>query len=126
MKLLIDTHVILWGYDEPERISRLASRAMASTQNECFVSMASLWEIAIKVRKGQLATHEDIPARITANPQLTLLPIAAEHAWRIRLLPRLHGDPFDLLLISQALVEQMVLVTHDGAMAAYGVPILAT
>ena len=126
MRLLIDTHVILWGYDEPERISKLASRAMASTQNECFVSVASLWEIAIKVRKGQLSTHDDLPARITANPQLTLLPIASEHAWRIRLLPRLHGDPFDLLLISQALVEQMMLVTHDSAMAAYGVPILAT
>ena len=126
MKLLIDTHVILWGYDEPERISISASRAMASIENECFVSVASLWEIAIKVRKGQLSTREDLPARIAANPQLTILPIAVEHAWRIRRLPRLHGDPFDLLLISQALVEQMMLVTHDSAMTAYGVPILAT
>jgi PIN domain nuclease of toxin-antitoxin system len=124
--LLIDTHVILWGYTEPERISKSASRAMASDQNECFVSVASLWEIAIKVRKGQLLAHDDLPARIRANPQLTILPIAVEHAWRVRQLPRLHGDPFDLLLVSQALVEQMTLVTHDGVMATYGVPIVAT
>jgi PIN domain nuclease of toxin-antitoxin system len=126
LRLLIDTHVILWGYNEPERVSRSASRAMASTQNRCFVSVASLWEIAIKARKGQLSTHDDLPTRIAADPQLTLLPIAVEHAWRIRQLPRLHGDPFDLLLVSQALVEQMTLVTHDRAMAAYGVPIVAT
>ena len=126
MKLLVDTHVVLWGYNEPERISKSASRAMASSQNQCFVSVASLWEIAIKVRKGLLSAHDDLPAQIEANPQLTLLPIAAEHAWGVRRLPRLHGDPFDLLLISQALVGQMTLVTHDRAMAAYGVPILGT
>ncbi len=126
MKLLIDTHVILWGYNEPERISKAASRAMASTGNECFVSLASLWEIAIKVRKGQLATHDDLPARLKGNPQITILPISIEHAWRVRQLPRLHGDPFDLMLVSQALVEQMTMVTHDSAMTAYGVPVLPT
>lgn len=126
MRLLIDTHVVLWGYNEPERISKSASRAMASAQNECFVSVASLWEIAIKARKGQLLAHDDLPARIRANPQLTILPIGVEHACGVRKLPRLHGDPFDLLLVSQALVEQMALVTHDGVMAAYGVPIVAT
>ena len=126
MRLLIDTHVVLWGYNEPERISKAASRAMASFRNECFVSLASLWEVAIKARKGQLVAHDDLPARIEANPQLSLLPITVDHVWRIRQLPRLHGDPFDLLLISQALSEQMTLVTHDHTIARYGVPILAT
>jgi PIN domain nuclease of toxin-antitoxin system len=126
LKLLIDTHVVLWGYNEPERISKTASRAMASSQNQCFVSLASLWEIAIKARKGQLSAYDDLPARIEANPQLVLLPILIDHVWRIRQLPRLHGDPFDLLLASQAMTEQMTLVTHDRAMAQYGIPTLAT
>ncbi len=126
MKLLLDTHVVLWGYSEPERISQPAKRALESAENESFVSLASLWEIAIKARKGQLSPPDDLPAIIAADPQLTLLPVTAEHVWRVRQLPRLHGDPFDQLLVSQALSEQMTLVTHDSAMVAYGVPIVAT
>jgi PIN domain nuclease of toxin-antitoxin system len=125
LKLLLDTHVLLWGYNAPERISAAAGEAMASRRNECFVSLASIWEIAIKMRKGQLFAHDDLPARIEANPQLGLLPITVEHAWRVRRLPRLHGDPFDQLLISQALCEGMTLLTHDRHMAQYGVPILS-
>ena len=126
MRLLLDTHVVLWGYSEPERISQSAKRAIESEENESFVSLASLWEIATKARKGQLSPPDDFLSLIAADPQLTLLPITAEHAWRIRRLPRLHGDPFDQMLVSQALSEQMTLVTHDSAMAAYGVPIVAT
>jgi PIN domain nuclease of toxin-antitoxin system len=126
VRFLLDTNVVLWGLNEPDRISAAAAQALASPRNECFVSLASLWEIAIKVRKGQLAAQEDLPAVIEANPQLRPLAISVDHVWRIRLLPRLHGDPFDQLLISQALIEGMTLVTHDRAMADYGVPILAT
>jgi PIN domain nuclease of toxin-antitoxin system len=122
---LLDTHVVLWGYSEPDRISKAALTAFTSTQNECFVSLASLWEIAIKARKGRLSPPNDLPEQIQANPQLKLLGITAEHAWRVRQLPRLHGDPFDQLLISQALCEGLTLVTHDRLMANYGVPILA-
>ena len=126
MRLLVDTHVILWGYNEPERISKAVSREMASPRNECFVSLASLWEIAIKARKGQLIAHDDLAARIEANPQLSFLPIAVDHVWRVRQLPHLHGDPFDQLLIAQTLCENMTLVTHDRAMANYGVSVLLT
>ena len=126
MRLLLDTHVLLWGLSEPTRISPGASAAMASRQNQCFVSHASLWEIAVKARKGQLSVQEDLPGIVDANPLLSLLPITVVHAWGIRHLPRLHGDPFDQLLISQALCEGMTLVTHDRAMGQYGVPILAT
>jgi PIN domain nuclease of toxin-antitoxin system len=126
VRLLLDTHVILWGLNEPDRISAAAAAALASSQNECFVSLASLWEIAIKLRKGQLAAQEDLPAVIGAHPQLRPLAISVDHVWRVRLLPRLHGDPFDQLLVSQALIEGMTLVTHDREMANYGVPILAT
>lgn len=125
MRLLVDTHVILWGYNEPARISRAALAAITSAQNECFVSLASLWEIAIRARKGRLSAPDDLPEQIRANPQLKLLGITAEHTWRVRQLPSLHGDPFDQLLISQALCERLTLVTHDRLMANYGVPILA-
>jgi PIN domain nuclease of toxin-antitoxin system len=99
--------------------------AITSTRNDCFVSLASLWEIAIKARKGQLSPPSDLPERIRANPRLKLLSITAQHAWRVRQLPRLHGDPFDQLLISQALCEGMSLVTHDRLLGNYGVPTLA-
>jgi PIN domain nuclease of toxin-antitoxin system len=99
---------------------------MASSRNRCFVSFASLWELAINVRKGRLSVQENLPQLIAANRQLTLLPITVDHCWRVRQLPPLHGDPFDQLLIAQALSEGMSLVTHDRAMSAYGVPIIAT
>jgi PIN domain nuclease of toxin-antitoxin system len=124
VRLLVDTHVILWGYSEPTRVSRAALAAITSRQNECFVSLASLWEIALKARKGQLSPPDDLPEQIRANPQLRLLSITAEHAWGVRKLPRLHGDPFDQMLISQALCERLTLVTHDRLMANYGVPVL--
>jgi PIN domain nuclease of toxin-antitoxin system len=126
VRLLIDTHVVLWGLNEPRRIAAPAARAMASPRNQCFVSFASLWEIAIKSRNGKLAADDDLPKVIEANRQLTLLPITLEHCWGVRRLPRLHGDPFDQLLIAQAMSEDMTLVTHDRAMSAYGVPIIAT
>ena len=125
MRLLVDTHVVLWGYNEPGRISKAALAAITSPQNVCFVSLASLWEIAIKARKGQLSPPDDLPEKIQANSQFKLLGITAEHAWRVRQLPRLHGDPFDQMLISQALCERLTLVTHDRLMANYGVPVLA-
>jgi len=125
VRLLVDTHVVLWGYNAPARISKAALAAITSRQNECFVSLASLWEIAIKARKGQLSPPDDLPEQIEKNPQLKLLGITAEHAWRVRQLPRLHGDPFDQLLIAQALCERLTLVTHDRMMANYGVPVLA-
>ena len=126
MKLLLDTHVVLWGLDQPERLSAGARAAMTAPSNRAFVSVATIWEIAIKTRKGQLNSRPDLPDWIEANPDFELLPITPEHAWRVRELPRLHGDPFDHLLIVQALCEGMTLVTHDRAMAQYGVPIVQT
>jgi PIN domain nuclease of toxin-antitoxin system len=86
---LLDTHVVLWGLNEPDRISDAAREAMASRQNRCFVSLASLWEIAIKARKGQLSANQDLLSLIEANQDLWLLPISLEHVWRVRHLPRL-------------------------------------
>lgn len=125
MRLLLDTHILLWGLNEPGRLSAPARAAMAAPGNELFISLASLWEIAIKARKGQLAIDDDLPHQIERNRDLTLLPILAEHVWGVRRLPRLHGDPFDQLLVVQAMQENMTLVTHDRKIGAYGVPIIA-
>jgi len=78
-----------------------------------------------QARKGQLAIDDDLPHQIERNRDLTLLPILAEHVWGVRRLPRLHGDPFDQLLVVQAMQEDMTLVTHDRKIGAYGVPIIA-
>ncbi len=77
------------------------------------------------MKSGKLDSPEDLPRLIAQDRDFEVVPVAAEHAWRVRTLPRLHGDPFDQLLISQALVEGLILVTHDRVMGAYGVPILA-
>ena len=124
MKLLLDTHVLLWGMSEPRRLSAAAKAALEMPSNDLFVSVATLWEIAIKSRKGQLETPDDLPQLIEESPDYRLLGITPEHVWRVRRLPRLHGDPFDHLLVAQALCEEMALVTHDGAMAQYGVTIV--
>jgi PIN domain nuclease of toxin-antitoxin system len=124
LKLLLDTHVFLWSISEPDRVSQVARTAIAAPENRVFLSVASLWEIAIKNRKGQLRADENLPEFVAAHADLTLLPISAEHVWRVRRLPRLHGDPFDHLLVAQAISEDMTLITHDRALGDYGVGII--
>ena len=124
MRLLIDTHVLLWSIDDPSRLAAPARRAIESIENDIFVSAVCLWEIAIKLRSGRLKAADDLPDQIADHPDFRLLPIETEHVWRVRRLPRIHGDPFDQLLIAQALVENMTVVTHDRIIGQYGVPII--
>jgi len=86
--------------------------------------VASLWEIAIKSRDGRLEAPEDLDRRVEAIPNLAILPVRTAHAWRVRGLPTLHRDPFDHLLIAQALCENMTLITRDRWIARYDVSIL--
>ena len=124
MKLLLDTHILLWAFADPDRLSDTETAAIASRDNQVLVSVASLWEIAIKARAGRLDVADDLPARIAREPRLGLLPVKPEHAWAVRDLPRLHGDPFDHLLIAQAQTENLTLVTRDREMSRYPVAIL--
>lgn len=125
MKLLLDTHVLLWGFTEPDRLPATVDEMIRSPDHEIFVSAACLWEIAIKMRSGRLRAPPDLPQKIANDPDYQLLPILAEHVWRVRELPGLHKDPFDQLLIAQALVEDMTIVTHDGIIMRYGVSTIA-
>jgi PIN domain nuclease of toxin-antitoxin system len=123
--LLIDTHVLMWLGDRPDRLSPAARESLGDPDNVVFVSLASIWEIAIKQAKGKLTL--DAKAVLDTLPKaFTLLPIMAEHILATRALPHHHGDPFDRLLIAQAKIEGLTIVTHDDAFRPYGVPILWT
>lgn len=124
MKLLLDTNIVIWLTSRRERIRPDILAVLADTRNELVVSTASLLEIASKVSRGRLAFGEDI--RRELERQARFLPVSAGHAWRVSRLPPMHTDPFDRLLVAQAVEEGMTLVTGDRALSQYDVPILLT
>jgi PIN domain nuclease of toxin-antitoxin system len=127
VKLLLDTHVWLWSAIEPKRLSDPTRAALLDASNEIYLSAASIWETAIKVELGKLQLPTGL-AEFVANQTgpgvAEILPINADHAIAVAELPRHHRDPFDRLLVAQAKVEELTLVTVDEAVRAYGVPVL--
>lgn len=127
MRLLIDTHALLWFCEGNPILSAKARAAMEDTSNERYVSHATAWEAAIKVSIGKLKLDADyraiFPGVLEANG-FVFLPPAVEHYEAVMTLPRHHGDPFDRLIIAQAQVEGLTVVTCDEHFAAYGVPLL--
>ncbi|HEY2950033.1 MAG TPA: type II toxin-antitoxin system VapC family toxin [Micromonosporaceae bacterium] len=124
MRLLLDTHAVIWSLSEPNRLSSRARAQIADPGNDVAISAASAWEIAIKTAAGKLkvATSE-LQASIEATG-FSEVPITVEHALTAGQLPAHHRDPFDRMLVAQALLDGWTLVTRDRAFAAYGVPIL--
>jgi PIN domain nuclease of toxin-antitoxin system len=121
---LLDTHAYLWWLADSPRLSDAARRAIADSSSLVHVSAASIWEIAIKQELGRLQTiSADLVAEIEAN-QFLELPIRGTHAARAAQLPPHHRDPFDRVLVAQAQIENLTLVSSDRAMLAYGVPTL--
>jgi PIN domain nuclease of toxin-antitoxin system len=121
-RLLVDTHALLWWLDDAPALSAPARAAIADPGFEALVSIASLWEIAIKRSLGKLDVPDDLPEQI-ADAGFAWLPVGADHAWAVRDLPPHHRDPFDRLLATQALAERVPIVTRDERFAAYGVEI---
>jgi len=125
MKLLLDTHLLLWAAGNPERLSEAATALMNAPENELFFSAASLWEIAIK--KGLGRSDFKVDARVLRRGLLdngySELPIGSEHAVAIDSLPAIHKDPFDRILVAQATVEGITLLTVDALVAQYPGPI---
>ena len=125
MRLLIDTHVFLWAVMNSARLAGAVRDCLADPANDLFVSAVSAWEIAIKAAHGRLdypaADFEADARRIGAEP----LDVTAAHGMAAGLLPRHHDDPFDRMLVAQARLEDMTLVTADGRLKDYGIPILA-
>lgn len=110
MNLLLDTCVLLWWLDDPDLLSKEASTAIKEPDNRIIVSVVSVWEIAIKEALGKLSSPENLKEMI-ADAEFELMPIDYEHAWHVKDLPPHHKDPFDRLLVAQATVENLTLVT---------------
>lgn len=123
MKLLLDTHVVLWWLASPEELAAGAHKAIESPTNEVFVSAASLWEMSIKQELGKL-TLPGNPVEALESIGFAMLDISAEHGWRAGGLAPHHKDPFDRMLVAQADTESMVLVTRDANIPKYGIPVL--
>ena len=124
MKLLLDTHTFLWWCADDPRLSEAARQEIADAGNEVYVSAVSSWEIAIKTRIGKLELGEVPEAfmlRMVARHAFGVLPIAMLHTLRDYGLPVHHADPFDRLLIAQAQLEGLTLVTNDDKIAHYDV-----
>ena len=130
MRLLLDTHTFLWLADGDARLSAPVTGLLADPANELLLSVVSVWEIAIKVNIGKLVLSRPYPAYIAdavAGYRLTMLPIAQDDCDFYSTLPfplPKHRDPFDRMLIAQASVEGLTIVTRDPHFPDYGVPIL--
>jgi len=126
MRLLLDTHALLWYTEGNPLLSDRARRALADSRNERFVSHATLWEVAIKLSRGKLKLRipfeELLPGVIKANGW-QLLDSQPSHYLELLALPHLHRDPFDRLILAQAQVEQLTIVTCDREFPAYGQPL---
>ena len=125
MKLLLDTHLLIWAADGIERVPNGARALMADPENELLFSAASLWEVAIK--RGLNRPDFQVDARMLRRGLIDNgyreLPILSEHVVAIDALPPIHKDPFDRLLIAQAMVEGITLLTNDTTVAQYQGPV---
>ena len=123
MRLLLDTHVLVW-FLGGERLSERLAGTIRARENEVIVSAASVWEAEIKAAAGRLELTGDL-LRGVKDSDLTELPISFEHGRKAARLPRHHGDPFDRVLIAQAQLEGLTIATRDAAFTAYDVQLLA-
>ncbi|MPZ23005.1 MAG: PIN domain-containing protein [Dehalococcoidia bacterium] len=124
MRLLLDTHALLWWLAADTALHIEARRAIQGSTSEIFVSAASTWEIAIKRALGKLRTPGDLEDQLGRH-DFQPLPITIGHAAIAGGLPRHHDDPFDRMLVAQAVTEGLVIVTRDARLALYGVATLA-
>jgi PIN domain nuclease of toxin-antitoxin system len=120
--LLLDTHLVLWAAFEPPRLSRKAAKLIADRETPLAFSLATLWELAIKTSLGRPDFSVDVRRLREGLLQegFVELPIRAEHLFRLATLPWLHRDPFDRLLVAQALEDKITLLTADRVLLGYG------
>jgi PIN domain nuclease of toxin-antitoxin system len=124
VRLLLDTHVWLWWLGDDRRLGRRARQALGNPRSEVYVSAASAWEIAIKMSLGKLRVQKaDLEAEIAANGFLEL-PIKTRHALEAGRLAPVHEDPFDRMLVAQARVEDLAVVSANPLFEGYGVSVL--
>ena len=127
MKLLLDTHIFLWWADQPEKLSQAALSALQDEANELILSVASVWEMQIKIKLGKLRLSLPLNELIKNQQEtnnLTVSPVALTHVLALDALPFHHKDPFDRLLIAQSIDEDLTLVSADSQFSAYSVKLL--
>ena len=123
MRLLLDTSTLLWWLDDDRKLGAAARAAIASPDNEVYVSAASAWEISVKRASGKLEAPFDVADALERSFFIEL-PIEVAHAMAAGELPSHHKDPFDRMLVAQARVEGLTLVAHDAGIARYDVELL--
>jgi PIN domain nuclease of toxin-antitoxin system len=125
MKLLLDTHLLLWAAGKPNRLTPTARKLIVSPSNELLFSAASVWEVAIKRGLGRSDFEADprLLRRGLLDNGYAELPVLSDHVVAIESLPRIHKDPFDRLLVAQATVEGITLLTADSVVAEYPGPV---
>lgn len=124
MRLLLDTHIFLWFVYGDAQLSARARALIEDTLNTCFLSIASIWETAIKVGTGKLTLTQPVEVFFAEQAQrnsIGLLPIELAHAARVATLPFHHRDPFDRLLVAQSLTENVPLLSADAVLDAYSI-----
>lgn len=124
MKILLDTHLLLWTLADEGRLSGASRRLILDRENYIVVSVVSLWEVTIKVSRGKLVVDlAEVDATIR-ELGFDILDVGARHVRALPRLPEHHRDPFDRMLIAQATVEKLALATSDRALTRYGEPVL--
>ena len=127
MKLLLDTHALVWALADPDRLSLRARHALADSRSVLFASVTSAWELAILQGLGRLHMGVPLESVFTANLAamgIRLLPIQLAHLTCLGTLPQLHRDPFDRMIIAAAMSEGLSIVSRDRAFAQYDVPVV--
>lgn len=124
MKVLADTHTLVWGLSDPDLLSSAARQVLG--ESEIVVSVASLWELILKAGKKDALLQDPLPwwEKYVVGSQIPTLAIRTSHVMALGRLPELHKDPFDRTLVAQAIVERMPLVTKDGRLQRYGIAVV--
>jgi PIN domain nuclease of toxin-antitoxin system len=124
MRLLIDSHALIWYVDQHQQLSSASRAAMSDPSNDLLLSAGSIWEIAIKIGLGKLVLTQSYllwMSQALNDLGITVLPITVEYADAQASLPKHHSDPFDRLIVAQAIVENISIVSADARMDVYGV-----
>jgi PIN domain nuclease of toxin-antitoxin system len=122
MDILLDTHILLWHLADDPRLPKSYTKLLNDPRNRKFLSIVSLWEVAIKVSVGKLKLLQPLDELVPTG--ISILPLQLSHLSQVQTLPYHHRDPFDRMLIAQALTENLALLSVDSQFAAYGVTLL--
>jgi PIN domain nuclease of toxin-antitoxin system len=124
MKFLLDSHVFIWLFAAPEKLGEKARSIIEAQDSELLLSAASIWELGVKHQLGKLSLPLPIEEYITSRAQdagIGLLPISPIHCFRVTELPFHHKDPFDRMIVAQALTENLTVLTHDSILSEYNI-----